>query len=104
MDEDRDALVGLRFEVSGGLGRMSGRIEGKAGALYLVQKEGAQHMELLSLDDLRPAKFYLDPPQVAEPQDPPEAQKPAAASAPAEQHKPGRRLSDQIRRHLARAK
>ena len=60
MEDGEDALVGLRFEVSGGLGRMSGRIAGKAGALYLVQKQGAEHFELLALDDLRSAKFYAD--------------------------------------------
>ena len=53
-----DALVGLRFEVSGGLGRMSGIVIGKVGGLYLVQKTGSEHMELLMLDDLRSAKFY----------------------------------------------
>lgn len=56
-----DALVGLKFEVGGGLGRTSGRILGKVGALYLVQKTDSDHMELLALDDLRSAKFYPDP-------------------------------------------
>ncbi|MEZ5926448.1 MAG: hypothetical protein R3D57_18925 [Hyphomicrobiaceae bacterium] len=56
-----DALVGLRFEVGGGLGRTTGRIVGKAGPLYLVHKTEATHMELLTLDDLRSAKFYPDP-------------------------------------------
>ncbi len=89
-----DVLVGLRFEVSGGLGRMSGRVIGKTGTLYLVQKEGAQHLELLELDDLRPAKFYRD--KVAEPAAPIDA--PEAESASAEP--PRRKLSDQIRKHL----
>jgi len=88
MDRDEDALVGLRFEVSGGLGRMSGRILGKAGALYLVQRQGAEHMELLALDDLRPAKFYADAPAA-----PPE--EPAEAAAPGR-----RRLAEQIRKKL----
>ena len=92
-----DALVGLRFEVSGGLGRMSGIVLGKVGGLYLVQKAGSEHMELLMLDDLRSAKFY-EPVEVvaasttAEPAD-------AAPAKPAPE-KPKRRLSDQIRKHL----
>jgi len=53
-----DALVGLRFEVGGGLGRMSGEIVGKVGALYLIRKDEAEHLELLEIDDLRSAKFY----------------------------------------------
>ena len=94
-----DALIGLRFEVSGGLGRMSGVVVGKVGGLYLVQKTGSEHLELLMLDDLRSAKFY-EPvealvPKAVEAID-------AAPSAPApEPEKPKRRLSDQIRKHLA---
>lgn len=80
-----DALVGLRFEVGGGLGRMSGRILGKAGSLYLVQKTDAEHLELLTLDDLRSAKFYPDPET---------APVPEPASAPERRS----RLSDHIRR------
>lgn len=91
-----DVLVGLRFEVSGGLGRMSGRVVGKTGSLYLVQKDGAGHLELLELDDLRPAKFYRDEiavsatlePAVAPPAD-------VSSSEP-----PRRKLTDQIRKHL----
>ena len=86
-----DALVGLRFEVSGGLGRMSGIVVGKVGELYLVQKSGSGHMELLMLDDLRSAKFFE--PDVAAPATP--------AEEPAPPEKPKRRLSDQIRKHLS---
>lgn len=80
-----DALVGLRFEVGGGLGRTSGRVIGKAGALYLVQKTEADHMELLTLDDLRSAKFYLDPETAPVPEPVPTAERRS-------------RLSDHIRR------
>lgn len=97
MEDGEDALVGLRFEVSGGLGRMSGRITGKAGALYLVQKQGAEHFELLALDDLRSAKFYADATA--------EAALPAGPSdGVAEVQAPGRRrLADQIRKKLGGA-
>lgn len=82
MDRDDD-LVGLHFEVSGGLGRMSGRVVGKAGALYLVQKQGSDHLELLELDDLRSAKFYRD----------------KAADASTSDGEPARRrLAEQIRK------
>ena len=94
MNDSDDALVGLRFEVSGGLGRMSGRVLGKAGALYLVQKQGVEHLELLQLDDLRSAKFYLDPPDAAAHTAAPEA----TAAEPVEP--PRRRLADQIRKKL----
>ncbi len=80
-----DALVGLRFEVGGGLGRMSGRVVGKAGALYLVHKTDAEHMELLTLDDLRSAKFYPDPESAPVPDPSPAAERRS-------------RLSDHIRR------
>ena len=99
MDGDDDALVGLRFEVSGGLGRMSGRIEGKAGGLYLVRKEGAGHLELLAMDDLRSAKFYRDPSVgVAPAAAVPEPVSPDAAAGPT--GPPRRRLADQIRKRL----
>ena len=55
---EQDALIGLRFELSGGLGKMSGDIVGKAGPLYLVRREGADHLELLELDDLKSARFF----------------------------------------------
>ena len=99
MSED-DVLVGLRFEVSGGLGRMSGRVVGKAGPLYLVQKQGAEHLELLALDDLRSAKFFRDQP--AEPSGA-TVNDAASESNPTEAEagqSPKRRLSDQIRKHL----
>ena len=102
MSEDDDVLVGLRFEVSGGLGRMSGRIVGKAGALYLVQKHGAEHLELLELDDLRSAKFYREKPAepvaaaVAAPAETAEGPEPMDPAA----EQPRRRLADQIRKHL----
>ena len=57
MSED-DALIGLRFELSGGLGKMAGEVVGKVGALYLVRRDAADHLELLELDDLRSARFY----------------------------------------------
>jgi len=56
--KSEDALVGLWFEVGGGLGRIGGQIIGKAGPLYLVRKEDAEHLELVELDDLRSAKFF----------------------------------------------
>lgn len=104
-----DALVGLRFEVSGGLGRMSGRILGKTGGLYLVRREGAEHLELLSLDDLRSAKFYDDlPPSppvasttiVAAAEPSPTAVPAAAVPATTEPPTGRRRLADQIRKRL----
>lgn len=58
MAETNDSLIGLRFEMSGGLGRMAGEIVGRAGELYLVQRDDANHLELLELSDLRSAKFY----------------------------------------------
>ncbi len=58
MSDGSDSLVGLRFELSGGLGKMAGEIVGRAGELYLVQRDGADHLELLELSDLRSAKFY----------------------------------------------
>ncbi|MEL7542176.1 MAG: hypothetical protein AAGJ70_00210, partial [Pseudomonadota bacterium] len=58
-----DAIVGLRFELSGGLGRMSGQVIGTVQDLYLVQRDGADHLELLELSDLRAARFFKgDPP------------------------------------------
>ncbi|MEL6288308.1 MAG: hypothetical protein AAFQ42_12615 [Pseudomonadota bacterium] len=57
-----DAIVGLRFEVSGGLGRMSGRVLGRVQDLYLVQRDGLEHSELLELGDLRPARFFAPDP------------------------------------------
>ena len=99
MGDDDDVLVGLRFEVSGGLGRMSGRIVGKAGGLYLVQKQGAEHLELLALDDLRSAKFYREVAAVPEP-----GASTADTGATANETGPGRRrLADQIRKHLGGA-
>ena len=96
MSESDDALVGLRFEVSGGLSRMSGRILGKAAGLYLVRRDGAAHLELLSLDDLRPAKFFDDLPVEKTPAAIPAAREPAEPPAPATR----RRLADQIRKKL----
>ena len=83
-----DALIGLRFEVSGGLGKMMGRVLGKVGSLYLVQKSGAAYFELLEIDDLRSAKFFSDTPEV-EPQ----------TSGRTEKR---RKLSDHIRRAVQR--
>ncbi len=91
-----DVLIGLRFEVSGGLGRMSGRVVGKTGTLYLVQKDGAEHLELLELDDLRPAKFYHDKAAEAAVMEPADA----TPTAVSEAEPPRRKLSDQIRKHL----
>ncbi|MEZ5773851.1 MAG: hypothetical protein R3D33_03865 [Hyphomicrobiaceae bacterium] len=88
-----DALIGLRFEVGGGLGRMSGRVVGKVGHLYLVERTGAGYLELLELDDLRSAKFYTGS----------GGESPLAEPATAESatgDAPKRRLSDQIKRHL----
>jgi hypothetical protein len=89
---NEDALIGLRFEVSGGLGRMTGRIIGKAAHLYLVQKTGAEHFELLELEDLRSAKFFADLPVASA-----EAEAPPAAPAEPSMR---RRLSDQLRRQI----
>lgn len=104
MSRHHDDLVGLRFEVGGGLGRMSGRVLGKVGDLYLVQRQGAEHMELLELDDLRSAKLYRDQPaEAAVPIADTEAPAPATTTEPAprdEGHPQRRRLSDQIKRHL----
>jgi hypothetical protein len=94
---DEDVLVGLRFEVSGGLGRMAGRVIGKTGALYLVQKDGAEYLELLELDDLRSAKFYRD--QTAESIAPAEAIDPEP-SEPVNAEPPRRKLTDQLRKHV----
>ena len=94
-----DALVGLRFEVSSGLGRMSGRIVGKSGGLYLVARTGSDHMELLMPDDLRSAKFYF--PEEAEPAAAVEPVAPVAAAVPSSAAG-RRRLSDQIRKHLTK--
>jgi len=98
-----DALVGLRFEVTSGLGRMSGRIVGKSGGLYLIAKTGADHMELLMPDDLRSARFYFveETEPAAEP--PPAAvQASAVAGAPTPSGSGRRRLSDKIRKHLTK--
>ncbi len=94
---DNDVLVGLRFEVSGGLGRMSGRVVGRTGTLYLVQKDGAEHLELLELDDLRPAKFYRD--KVADVAEPVQSTG-SAPTEPINSEPLRRKLSDQIRKHL----
>jgi len=56
--QEDDSLVGMWFEMGGGLGRMTGRIHGKAGELYLIQRDGVQHFELMELDDLRAARFF----------------------------------------------
>jgi len=64
---ETDILVGLRFELSGGVGKMSGDIVGRAGDLYLVQRHGAEHLELLELSDLRSARFYGHPPRESQP-------------------------------------
>ena len=53
-----DALVGLWFEMGGGLGRMTGQIVGKANQLYVVRRESCEHLELMDIDDLRAARFY----------------------------------------------
>lgn len=92
MHDINDALVGLRFEVSGGLGRMAGRVVGKAGGLYLVRKDGAAHLELLALDDLRSARFFEDAVAGKSTDEPPTPE-----AAPAGR----RRLSDQIKKHLS---
>lgn len=104
----QDALIGLKFEVGGGLGKMSGRILGKAGTLYLVQREGASHFELLELEDLRSAKFYstlesgaagkdCESPTGAEPGAPSDASAPTGGG----DEKPRKRLSEQIRRAVS---
>ncbi len=87
-----DALIGLRFEVGGGLGRMTGHVIGKVGHLYLVRKSGADHLELLELDDIRSARFYTG---AEAPVSATAAAAPNAATEP-----PKKRLSDQIRRHF----
>lgn len=94
MTDEPDALVGLRFEVGGGLGKMSGRILGRVRHLYLIQRAGAEHLELIELDDLRSAKFYVD----AESEPPPAASAEPADAAPVQQSR--RRLSDHLRRSL----
>lgn len=87
-----DALVGLRFELNGGLGRMAGVVVGKAGDLYLVQRDETDHMELLELSDLRSARFMGGPSPVAAP-------RPATAqSSGSTRLGSGGRLSDKIRR------
>lgn len=94
---DNDALVGLRFELNGGLGRMAGVVVGKAGALYLVQRDDAQHLELLELSDLRSAKFHATsgtPGQVATRQ---AASGQAAPTPTAVRQSTGTKLSDKIR-------
>lgn len=108
-----DALIGLRFEVGGGLGRMTGRVLGKAGHLYVVQKTDADYFELLELDDLRSAKFFPDhveeaPAVPATTVAPRGATGPAAApvATPAPVAAPleapvKRRLSEQLRRRLS---
>jgi hypothetical protein len=111
---DNDALIGLRFEVGGGLSRMTGRVLGKTGGLYLVQKTDCDYCELLQLDDLRSAKFYWDAPETAaaKPADsavttPADPAPPISAESgdkdPEAAASPGRRrLADQLRRHLGR--
>jgi len=94
-----DVLIGLRFEVSGGLGRMSGRVVGRTGTLYLVQKDGAEHLELLELDDLRPAKFFRERVAAIAASVAALAEAPPAETSSAEP--PRRKLADQIRKHLA---
>ncbi|MEM8627174.1 MAG: hypothetical protein AAGF32_04460, partial [Pseudomonadota bacterium] len=56
--QPHDDLVGLHFEMGGHLGAMRGQILGMAKQLYLVRREGADHLELMELDDLRSAKFF----------------------------------------------
>jgi len=101
MDGNNDVLVGLRFEVSGGLGRMGGHILGKAGGLYLVQKQGAEHFELLGLDDLRSAKFYPEAGAETAPAGAPAAVSGTMTPAVGEAVPARRRLTDQIRKHLS---
>lgn len=99
-----DALIGLRFEVGGGLGRMTGRVLGKAGHLYLVQKTDADFLELLELDDLRSAKFFADAPAMTTVTTGTLSPLPADAPAPAslaQEATPKRKLSDQLRRRLS---
>ncbi len=57
-DSQRDDLVGLFFHMGGHLGAVSGEIVGAAQGLYLVRREGAAHLELMELDDLRSARFF----------------------------------------------
>ena len=61
-----DALIGLWFEVGGGLGRTSGQIIGKAQNLYLVRRDGASHLELLQLEDLKSGRFFPNQPSGTE--------------------------------------
>ena len=104
MDLDNgDALVGLRFEVSGGLGKMSGRVLGKAGGLYLVQKEGAAYLELLALDDLRSAKFFADAPVERTEAEAEDKTIELPVASPAATAPSRRRLADQIRKRLGGA-
>lgn len=98
-----DILVGLRFELSGGVGKMAGQIIGQAGPLYLVQRDGAEHFELLELADLRSARFYGGAPRAAVSRarsvPPPTGATPSdAPSAPAPAPSIGSRLSERIRR------
>lgn len=59
MNEDRDDLVGLNFELGGGFGTASGTIIGRAGRdHYIVQRSGDSHFELCAISDLLAAKFY----------------------------------------------
>ncbi|MEO0619897.1 MAG: hypothetical protein AAFZ01_11550 [Pseudomonadota bacterium] len=98
-----DAIVGLRFELSGGLGRMSGHVVGTVQDLYLVQREGDDHLELLELSDLRAARFFqTDQRARTAIGDNPTAQSSPQASttppsAPAASSARGNRLSDRIR-------
>lgn len=93
---DSDALVGLRFEMSGGVGRMSGLVLGKAGDLYLVQRDGVDYSELLELSDLRTARFFGAKGGVSAAA---RSSSPSSASArPASAPVSGGRLSDKIRR------
>ena len=90
---DTDALVGLRFELNGGLGRMAGVVVGKAGDLYLVQRNETEHMELLELTDLRSARFFGRVNTSATPRSPAIAQTSGSTRVSS-----GVRLSDKIRR------
>ncbi len=97
---EQDALIGLRFEVTSGLGRMSGRVIGKSGGLYLIARTGSDHMELLMPDDLRSAKFYFAEERDAatEPAEAVAVAEAVAAPAPVGR----RKLSEQIRKHLTK--
>ena len=97
MHDGGDSLIGLRFELSGGLGKMAGEIVGRAGELYLVQRDGADHLELLELSDLRSAKFYRSQPLERPSGASVTPLKPAAAVTSAPEVAPSR-LSDKIRR------